>query len=89
MKFGSMLFASILTWTATLGVCFLTKHTLDLSDLFDLVIGLVVIGLGALVHVRTPALSESDRQILANVLRGKESRLLEIIGIIRPIRITE
>ena len=87
LKFGSMLFASMLTWTATLGACFLAKHMLDLSDLLDLVVGLVVIGLGALVHVRTPALSESDRQILANVLGGKESQLLEMVGIIRPIRI--
>jgi O-antigen/teichoic acid export membrane protein len=87
LKFGPMLFASSLTWTSTLGVCFLAKHALDLSHLFDLIVGLVVIGIGALVHVRTPALSASDRQILANVLRGKESRLFKIIGIIRPARI--
>jgi O-antigen/teichoic acid export membrane protein len=83
LQFGPMLLASILTWSATLGLCLLAKSLFDLANLTDIIIGLAIIAVGGLVHVRTPALSASDRQILANVFRGKEARILHLVGMIR------
>jgi O-antigen/teichoic acid export membrane protein len=82
LNFGSMCLWSTMTWGATLGSCMLAKSATDLPDLLDVFLGLSIIGAGAFVHVRTPALSDSDRRILANILRGKEARILSIIGVV-------
>jgi hypothetical protein len=36
--------------------------------------------------VRTPAIAASDREILTSVFHGKEARLLQRLGLLRPAR---
>ena len=83
LQFRHILLASILTWGAVLSACLLAKSAIDLPPLLEILVGLTIISVGTLIHVRTPALSTMDRVILANVLRGKEARLFHAIGVLR------
>jgi O-antigen/teichoic acid export membrane protein len=87
LNFAPMLFFSALTWGGAVGLCLLLKQLPGVPMLLDVVIGLLVIGAAGLVHVRTPAISSSDRDIMSAVFRGKEARLLQFAGIIRPARV--
>jgi len=42
----------------------------------------VICGAAILVHLRSPAISASDRALLGRLLSGKESRLLRVIGLL-------
>lgn len=83
MNFWAMLWASTLTWAGVVGACLLLKSWTDVPKFLDLLAGLAFCGLGVLVHIRTAALSDADRQILANVLRGREAQLLKRVGLVR------
>ena len=77
---------SALVWGVAVALCWLLKLTLHVPPIVHLAIGLAVCGPAALIYLRTPALSQSDRAILANVLRGREARLLKLLGIVREQR---
>jgi len=52
--------------------------------LAHLVLGAAICGAAVLVHLRSPAISASDRALLGSVLRGKESRVLRMVGLLKP-----
>lgn len=83
LNVGSVLIFGTFTWAVVALACELLKSTSAISDLGKLLGGLILCGLGMLIFVRTPAISTSDREILANVLRGREARILGLLGIIR------
>jgi hypothetical protein len=66
-----------------LAVCFAMKHWLAGSPVLLLIAGAAACGLALLLYLRSPALSLSDREILAAVFHGRESRLLTWLGVIR------
>jgi O-antigen/teichoic acid export membrane protein len=74
----------LLLWGAAAALCFAMKAVLPIPPLAQLVIGAVVCGAFLLVHVRTNAISASDRQIMQSVLRGPEARLFRVAGLLRP-----
>jgi hypothetical protein len=47
-----------------------------------LVLGAAICGAAVLVHLRSPAISASDRVLLGRLLSGKESRILRVIGLL-------
>jgi hypothetical protein len=47
--------------------------------------GVAVCAFAALIYVRTPALSRSDRELLAQVFHGREARLLHRLGVLRQL----
>jgi hypothetical protein len=43
--------------------------------------GVVACGVGALAYLRSSGISQSDREILANLMHGREARLLRWLGL--------
>jgi O-antigen/teichoic acid export membrane protein len=76
------LIASLVLWGGVVLLCHLLKRFAGDWTVLQLGVGLVVVGVGALMHVRGPALSADDRRILATVLAGKEAPLLRRLGIL-------
>jgi O-antigen/teichoic acid export membrane protein len=68
-------------WGTAIALCYLVKNLTDLPDLADLVIGGLIWGVAVLAHMRSPAISASDRRILGSVLKGREARLLSVLGL--------
>jgi O-antigen/teichoic acid export membrane protein len=77
--------AAITIWGTVIGIGYAIKIFLPAPVLVHLAVGAVLVGLGALVYVRSPGLSTSDRELLANLLHGKEAKFLHLTGILpRP-----
>jgi hypothetical protein len=82
---SGVLGSALVIWGAVIGIGYAIKIFLPAPVLVHLAIGVVLVGLGALVYVRSPGLSPSDRDLLANLLHGKEAKLLHLTGILpRP-----
>ncbi len=64
-NFRAVLTMSGLIWGSCIAVCIGLKSVLPAPSLVYLIIGAVLCGLGAFLFARSPALSASDRQILA------------------------
>lgn len=79
---GAAVVTGVLLWGVVIAFCELLKVWIDAPQLFHLVIGAFVCMAGGLLHLRSPALSGSDRRLLASVLQGKESRLLTHLGLL-------
>jgi O-antigen/teichoic acid export membrane protein len=63
-------------------LCDALAVAMQAPPLVDLVCGVIVCAIAALAYLRTPALTTSDRQILANVFRGRETRVLGWLGLL-------
>lgn len=63
-------------------ICFLLRQAVTVHPMVHLLVGAIVMGSTALLYVRTPALSASDRSILGSVLSGRERKLMQVIGMI-------
>lgn len=83
INFRSFALSTAGIWGGFLACCWGIKALFDLTPLVHLVIGLVMGGLFALVYLRGHALSSTDREILGSVLRGREGRILRLLGILR------
>jgi O-antigen/teichoic acid export membrane protein len=82
---GAVIAMSVLIWAPCLALCFAMKFWLPASPGLQLLAGVAVCGAAALLYVRSPALSSSDREILASVFHGREARVLAWLGI-NPVR---
>jgi O-antigen/teichoic acid export membrane protein len=77
-----MLVMGLLVWGGVVGVCSLLRMALpQISPIVHILIGGVVCGLGALAFLRTPGISQSDREVLANLMHGREARVLRWLGL--------
>lgn len=77
-----MLVMSLLVFGSVVVVCRLLRMSLaPLPPIVQLTIGAVICGIGALVFLRSPGISQSDREILGNLLHGREARLLRWLGL--------
>jgi O-antigen/teichoic acid export membrane protein len=74
---------SVLIWGPCLALCLAMKHWLPASPGLRLLAGAVLCVTAALLYVRSPALSSSDREILASLFHGREARVLAWLGINR------
>ncbi len=82
---GGLAFASALVlWGTALAACYLLKTSVHAPALAHLMLGAAICGAAVLVHLRSPAISASDRALLGSVLRGKESRVLRMVGLLKP-----
>ena len=73
--------ASLLIWGCVLGAGYGLKLTIEMPAILYMALGVILCAAGWLIYVRSPVLSRSDRDILANVLRGREARLLQWLGV--------
>ncbi|MGH8242642.1 MAG: lipopolysaccharide biosynthesis protein [Steroidobacteraceae bacterium] len=76
-NFGGVVVSSLLVWGSVLAAGYGLKATLEMPVVLHMAIGAILCTAGWLIYVRSPVLSRSDRDILANVLRGREARLLQ------------
>jgi O-antigen/teichoic acid export membrane protein len=79
---GASLTTSVALWGGTAAVCYAIRTTLAAPASVQLVLGAIVVGCAALIHVRGPALSASDREILLRLFQGREVRLLRVLGLV-------
>ncbi len=81
---GAVVLASAIIWGAAVTICYLVRSLTRLPDVGQLLIGVVICGLAALVYVHSPAISPSDRRILASIFKGREARILQMLGLTTP-----
>ena len=79
----SVLLLACMLWGAAVAAGFALKAAFALPAVAHLAVGLLICGITFLVYIRTPAMSASDRKILASVMHGREARLLRIVGFLR------
>jgi O-antigen/teichoic acid export membrane protein len=75
------LFWGVILWSGAMAVGHFTKGVAGGFPIVSLLIGVVIIGVGVLVHIRSPAISRADRALLAVVLHGKERGALRWLGL--------
>ena len=73
-----------LLWGSAMALCCVVNALLAVPDLVQLIIGTMIIAVTALIYLRTPAISLSDRALLASVLGPKPARLLRAFGLQMP-----
>jgi O-antigen/teichoic acid export membrane protein len=78
---GAVLAMSLLVWSPIVLACMTLRETFALSSVVDLAVGASLCAFGTLVYARSGAISSSDRDILANVMHGREARLLRWLGL--------
>lgn len=82
MNVGTALSSGLLLWGLGVGICLGIKLLITLPALVHLLIGGAVLGLIGLLHVRSGALSASDRYILTAVAPGKAAPILRRLGLL-------
>lgn len=82
INFGAVMATIGLLWGGVVGLCFVLKSHLAMPGWADLLTGGVLCAIAALVYIRTPALSASDRTLLASLLHGREAVLLRRVGLL-------
>ncbi|MEP7242831.1 MAG: lipopolysaccharide biosynthesis protein [Gammaproteobacteria bacterium] len=73
---------AIVIWGAAIGICFALRMTLPVPPSIQLILGAVVCVIALLAYIRSPAIAQSDRETLANVLHGREVRVLNWLGLV-------
>jgi O-antigen/teichoic acid export membrane protein len=82
LNFRGVLVSATLIWGAAVLVCAGARAGLSGSPLAGMACGLVICAAALLAYVRSPALSRSDRELLAQLFHGREARLLHTLGIL-------
>ncbi len=72
----------VLLWGGAVVVCWFLRQIVTVHPMVHLLVGAIIMGSTALLYVRSPALSASDRSILGSVLSGREQRLMKLVGMI-------
>ncbi len=80
---GAAILVSGLLWCGVVLICRAISSVIDSAPVVNLCVGVIVVALASLLHVRGPAISDGDRSILANVLSGKEAKILRRLGLLR------
>jgi O-antigen/teichoic acid export membrane protein len=73
---------AVLIWAGAAGLGYTIKSLLPMNALATMACGAAVCAAATLLHLRSAALGASDRQLLANLLHGRESRLLRLLGVV-------
>jgi O-antigen/teichoic acid export membrane protein len=81
MNFGAAWVQGLAIWGVVTVLCFAVKQAPGLPDILQLAIGAVMCGCGVLVFLRSGAIAASDRELLANLMHGRESILLNWLGL--------
>ena len=69
-------------WGVVVLLCLGLKETFQFPPLLDLIMGAIVVAAAGLMSLRGPMLSQSDREILASVMSGREAKALRLLGIL-------
>lgn len=77
--------SGLLLWGGVVAICEGVKAISHLPPIVHLCIGAIVCALALLIHLRGPALSQTDRKILSSVMGGREANVLRRLGIYLPV----
>jgi O-antigen/teichoic acid export membrane protein len=78
------LLSGALLWGGAVAACSLLKTLVPVPALGQLIIGVAIYTATLLIYLRTPAISESDRALLASVLGSRRAGLLRRLGLQLP-----
>lgn len=79
---GRAIAASVVLWGVVVLLCVGLKIALPTPPIVHLAIGAIVFALAALIYIRTPVLSSSDRDLMASIAGNKAHKLLVKLGIV-------
>lgn len=80
LNYRSAVLSGLVIWGGVIALSVLLRDALRAPHLVDLLVGVLLCGVGVLVFLRSPAFSESDRELMSGVLHGRESAILRILG---------
>jgi O-antigen/teichoic acid export membrane protein len=69
-------------WGSVAGILYVLKSIFDISAAVHLALGSILCCGASLLHLRSPAISISDRELLDLIMRGKERRILNLVGLL-------
>ncbi len=81
-NFRAAMVSGMLIWGSAVIICFLLRMVMRVPPVMSLIVGAAVCLAAGLAFVRSPAISDSDREILGNVLHGREAILLRWFGLL-------
>lgn len=79
---GSALLSSVALWGVVAGACYLVRAYVHMHVLLQLAAGIAICGIATLIHMRGPAIAESDRRTLASLFEGRQTRHLRRLGLL-------
>ena len=85
-NFRSVVGVVVVLWGTLIGICYAIKAVLPAPAIVHMLIGAVLCAAAALLHIRSPAIADSDRELLGQLLHGRESAILHKLGLMRPGR---
>ena len=74
------LLSSMGIWGAAVGLCYGLKILLPVSPWLQLLLGALICLLAGLIYVRSPALSDSDRDFLRSLTPNRAARIMRRVG---------
>jgi len=77
----SVVLMVVFLWGTLIGACYAIKAVLPAPPIVQMLIGGVLCLAATLLYIRSPAIAESDRQLLAQLLHGREAALLAKLGL--------
>jgi O-antigen/teichoic acid export membrane protein len=83
LNFRSAVVWNALIWGGVSSLCLLLRYTLPMPRIAQMALGAVLCAAAILLHVRTPALAASDRELLGQLFHGREESLLKRFGVLR------
>jgi O-antigen/teichoic acid export membrane protein len=87
---GGVLLSALMVWGSVVLACSALRLGLhQLPALAQMALGAVACAIGALVYLRSPGISRSDREILAGIMHGRESQALRWLGLTPPEAVTQ
>ena len=75
---------AVTIWGGAVATCYALKTLTDTGPLGSILMSLPIWVTFGMIFLRGPAVSSTDRAILTSILRGKEQRLLRMVGLLRP-----
>jgi O-antigen/teichoic acid export membrane protein len=76
--------ANLALWGGAVAVCYALKSVIAAPAYAHLALGVIVFAAIGLVCMRSPVLCATDRELLQRLFAGKETRLLQRLGVINP-----
>lgn len=81
LNVGPALRQGFAIWGTAALACAAVKHFVPMPATANIAFGVLACGASVLLFLRSGAIAQSDREILANLMRGKESAVLRWLGL--------
>jgi O-antigen/teichoic acid export membrane protein len=82
LNLPAVILMTVLIWGSAIAACYGAKTLVGAHAILNIALGVLICALAWLLYVRSPAVSASDREILGGVMRGRERRILTLLGLL-------